>query len=48
MRRPTAADHRLEVMPVTIDEQEERLAEADEPRAVRQQLAAYSWGNRHA
>ncbi len=38
MRLPTATDRKLEVMRVTFDEQEERLAEADEPRAVRQQL----------
>ena len=38
MRIPAVPDYELEVMPVTIDEQEERLVEAGEPRAVRQQL----------
>ena len=34
MRLPAAPDYELEVMPLTIDEQEERLMELDEPRAV--------------
>ncbi len=38
-KRPGAEpDSDLETLAVTIDEQEERLVEADEPRAVRQQL----------